>query len=244
MNLPIRLTIVQRRPPFKAKYPSTEISTFPLESSYRPGNLRNSSRDVLASLWQDDLLARLERRWVDANVQRHDLSNSGVVGVGQVVEEITRNDVVSTHNLALRRRAHGDIDDLADVDKIDIGDLGVGVDEGCEGDVEVGGNGGQSIARPNVVGGSEPLDAGLCGIGGLLEARVVVGGGAVGWDDEVLAGDDEVGVGDIVGGGDVADAGAVALGDGREGVAGDDRVVGGAGRAADGLAWGRLLVFF
>jgi hypothetical protein len=54
-----------------------------------------------------------------------------------------------------------------------------------------------------------------------------------------LAGHDEVGVGDVVVAGDVANSRLVLVGDGGEGVAGDDGVVGSAGGAAGELAcWG------
>lgn len=188
---------------------------------------------------QKDLLANSELGRVDARVNTLNVADSSADLVSEVEEGVAALDVVSLDQ-ALRASADGDVDELAGEDEVDVGDLLVGGDEGGEGDVVVCGNEGQRVAALDDVRGVDGDSAGGGGLGGGRgDAGLVVRGGAGGGDDEDLAGHDEVGVGDVVVVGDVADAGLVLLGNGGEGVAGDDGVVGSAGGAAGELAcWG------
>jgi hypothetical protein len=189
---------------------------------------------------QKDLLANSELGRVDAGVNTLNVANSSADLVSEVEEGVAALDVVSL-NKTLRASADGDVDELAGEDEVDVGDLLVDGDEGGEGDVVVCGDEGEGVAALDDVRGVDGDGAGGGGLGrGLGDAGGVVGGGALGRDHEDLAGDDEVGVGDVVVAGDVADAGLVLLGDGAEGVAGDDGVVGRGGGAAGECACWRL----
>lgn len=105
-------------------------------SSHLTDHLCHSSSDVLAVLWQNDLLTNLELRWVNVVVESLNLTDSGVVGSGQIDEKVTGHNVVSTDSLALGRWADWDGDDLANIDGIWVLDLSVGSDEGVERDVD------------------------------------------------------------------------------------------------------------
>ena len=188
---------------------------------------------------QKDLLANSELGRVDAGVNTLDVADGGADLVSEVEEGVTALDVVSL-NKTLRASADRDVDELAGEDEVDVGDLLVDGDEGGEGDGVVCGDEGQGVAALDDVRGVDGDGAGGGRLGGGRgDAGLVVRGGAGGGDDEDLAGHDEVGVGDVVVAGDVANSRLVLVGDGGEGVAGDDGVVGSAGGAAGELAcWG------
>jgi hypothetical protein len=188
---------------------------------------------------QKDLLANSKLSGVDGGVNAFDVANSGARLASQIEESVAALDVVSLDQ-ALRASADGDVDELAGEDEVDVGDLLVDGDEGGEGDVVVCGDEGEGVAALDDVRGVDGDGAGGGGLGrGRGDAGGVVRGSALGRDDEDLAGDDQVGVGDVVVAGDVADAGLVLLGDGAEGVAGDDGVVGrGGGAAGECACWG------
>jgi hypothetical protein len=188
---------------------------------------------------QKDLLANSKLSGVDGGVNAFDVANSGARLASQIEESVAALDVVSLDQ-ALRASADGDVDELAGEDEVDVGDLLVDGDEGGEGDVVVCGDEGEGVAALDDVRGVDGHGAGGGGLGrGRGDAGGVVRGGALGRDHEDLAGDDEVGVGDVVVAGDVADAGLVLVGQGAEGVAGHDGDVGSTGGAAREFAcWG------
>jgi hypothetical protein len=127
---------------------------------------------------------------------------------------------------------------LSREDEVNVLNLRVGSNDSVESDVERLANSPETIALTDIVGGSDTGDASLGGFwSGSDSAGVVVGVGAVLWNDNGLAERNDIDVFDVVDEGDVADAGAVLLGDGGEGVAFDDLVVDGAGRATDLSAW-------
>jgi hypothetical protein len=187
---------------------------------------------------EDNLLADSQLSRVNAIVKRHDLANSSSESLSQVEESVARLDRPCANALAEGVGADRDVDDLTREDKINVFDLRVRGDDSVESNVERLANSPKTIALTDIIGGSDTGHAGLGGFCGWGDAAgLVVGCGAVLWDDEFLARLDEVDVLDVVGCGDVADTGAVELGDGGESVAVSDGVVDGAGRAADISAW-------
>lgn len=155
---------------------------------------------------------------VDVGIDALNVTHSSAVLRSQVEENITALDVVGLDQ-ALRARTNGDVDQLVGEDEIDVLDLLVGVDESVESDVVVASDIRESVAALDDVGRADGESAGSGGCwGGLGEAGGVVRGGAAGWDLQRLAGDDEVGVGDVVETGDVADAGVEFGGEASESV--------------------------
>lgn len=128
--------------------------------------------------------------WVHTNIKRLNLAHGRLPSVGQVVEEIAGLDGVGADAVAGGVGADRNRDDLSHVDDIWVGDLGVRVDDGLEGDVEVCGDGGEGVAAADVVGGAYAGDAGRGGGGGFGDAGGVVRGGAVLGDDADTDGSD------------------------------------------------------
>lgn len=167
---------------------------------------------------QKDGLADSELSRIDVGIDALNVTHSSAVLRSQIEENIAALDGVGL-NQALRTRTNGNVDQLAGEDEIDVLDLLVGVDEGVESDVVVAGDVGQSVAALDDVGRTDGKSAGSGGCwGGLREAGGAVGSGAAGWDLQRLAGDDEIGVGDVVETGDVADAGVELGGEASESV--------------------------
>lgn len=167
----------------------------------------------MAVLRQDDLLTGIKLCWVNAHVERLDLSNGGAVLLGQVHVEVTRGDEVGADNVALAAGADRNVDDLRHLDNIGVLDLRVDGEETREGDVEVPGDGGEGVVLDHRVGRWETGHAELGGGVHWGEARGVVDGVFAFWDVDCATGLDEVDVGDAAGFGDVANTRVLALGD-------------------------------
>ena len=175
----------------------------------------------------EDGLADSDLGRVDVKVDALDVADRGVVLLGQVEEEVAALDGVGLDK-ALGAGADGDVNELVGEDEVDVLDLLVGSDEAGERDLVVGGDVGEGVAAPDDVGGAG--GGGTGGVGGGSRRRKaggVVGSGASGGDTELLAGSDQVGVGDVVEAGDVADARVVECGEAAEGLTGHDGVADG-----------------
>ena len=184
----------------------------------------SSSGVDLAVAGNKDSLADSDLGGVDVKVDALDVTDGGLVLGSQVEEEVTALDGVGLDE-ALGAGADGNVDDLVGEDEVDVGDLLVGGDEAGKGDLVVGGNVGEGVTAADDVGGAGGNGAG--GVDGGSRGRKaggVVGSGAAGGDAELLAGSDQVGVGDVVEAGDVADARVVECGEAAESLTGHDGV--------------------
>lgn len=192
--------------------------------------------DVVAVVREDDDITRMNVGDVDVDVERLELADGHVVLLGEVVENVAGLNDIGANAVAHGVGAERRVDDLAGEDQVVVGDLWIAGLEGCQGDVERGGDGGEGVAGLDGVGRSHTQHAGVRNHWGGLDARGVVRGDAVGGNAEDLVRLDVVWVIDAVDLGDVADARVVLLGDGAEGITGLDGVVCEGGRAAHG-AW-------
>lgn len=178
----------------------------------------------LAVRGDEDGLANGNLGRVDIKVDALDVADRGVVLLSQVEEKVTTLDGVGLDE-ALGAGADGDVDKLVGEDKVDVLDLLVGSDEAGEGDLVVGGDVGESVTATDDVGGAGSGGTGGVGCGSRRrKAGGVIGSSASGGDAELLAGSDQVGVGNVVEAGDVADARVVEGGEATEGLAGHDGV--------------------
>lgn len=171
---------------------------------------------------------------INVKVDALDVADGGVVLLGQVEEEVAALDGVGLDE-TLGAGADGDVDELVGEDEVDVLDLLVGSDEAGEGNLVVGGDVGESVTATDDVGGAGGGGTGGVGCGSRRrKAGGVVGSGASGGDAELLAGSDQVGVGDAVEAGNVADARVVEGGEAAEGLTGHDGVGdGGVGTARE-----------
>lgn len=199
-------------------------SAIDLVGSGSSGSKRCGSTGDLAVAGDKNSLANGDLGRVDVKVDALDVADRGVVLLSQVEEEITALDGVGLDE-ALRAGADGDVDELIGENEVDVLDLLVGSDEAGEGDLVVGGDVGESVTAADNVGGAGSGGTGGVGCGSRRrKAGGVVGSGASGGDAELLAGSDQVGVGDVVVAGDVADARVVEGGEAAEGLTGHDGV--------------------
>lgn len=125
---------------------------------------------------------------------------------GEVDVDVTRLDLVGEH-VALAAGVHGDVDDLADVDGVWVGDLRVGGEETRERDVEIGGHCGQGVALDDGVGARETQHGDLGGRRGFRGASGGVLGSLAAYGEfDLVSGLDVVDVRDAVQFGEVANS--------------------------------------
>lgn len=180
---------------------------------------------------QVDDLADLELLRNLAGVGSLNLAGGDAVLLGNGAEGVTRGNGV----LAVGARAalaDGNDGLVAGEDGVEVGEPAlVGVLEGGELEVKVVCDESEGVIGEDLVGGrvdGQTLDAvlGASCLDSVGNAAVRVdGSSAVGWDSDDLAGEDEIGVGDVVDCGDVASTGTELVGNGRQGVTSDDSVV-------------------
>lgn len=166
-----------------------------------------------------------------AGVGSLDLTDGDAALLSNSAEGVTRDDGVVAVG-ARAALADGDDGRVAGEDGIEAGEPAlVGVLEGVELEVEVVGDESESVLGDDLVDGrvdGQTLDAvlsasGLDSVG--KAAGLVDGSSAVGWDSDDLAGVDEVGVGNVVDCDDVAGTGTELVGNGCQGITGNDGVV-------------------
>jgi hypothetical protein len=106
---------------------------------------------VVAVLGQDDGRAGGDVLGNHANVHDLDLARSGLVLLSQQVECVARLDDVGADALALAVGADGNVQVLADIDSVRVGDLRVGGFERGQSDFKGRGNLGKTIVCADVV---------------------------------------------------------------------------------------------
>lgn len=95
---------------------------------------------------QRDDLTRLQLVGISLRIEGQNLAGRASILFGQVEEDVALFDGIGA-DLAERAFAHGDVDDLADLDLVWVGDvLAVRLDDGVESDVEEERVGGQRVS--------------------------------------------------------------------------------------------------